>query len=320
MNTNEKATTYENGTLPEIKSVPELVKLLSPYVGSPGHLSYLIKNKDRWYKDFHIPKKGGGTRLVSEPAFPLNMIQRRLLHRVFNKFPVTDNAHGFVRGRDIISNVSPHVGKHIIIKMDLEKFFDNIGAGLIYRLLERYGYRASVTSRIVDLVTKDRKLPQGAPTSPALSNATAQNLDHALTHFVKTNFNADYTRYADDLTFSGDKEFERKLPWFFAEVRTIIAKRGFIINEKKLRIIRISRKQKVTGIVANEKLSIDRKERDKLRALLHNAYKCRSLESQNREGRKDFEAHIRGKIQHIKHVSPPQGGKLEMMFNRVLAL
>jgi retron-type reverse transcriptase len=154
-----------------------------------------------------------------------------------------------------------------------------------------------------------RALPQGACTSPALSNLAARRLDARL-HALTSKLGYVYTRYADDLTFSGDGALQQRAGWLLSRVRHIAADEGFAVNEEKTRIQRRHTRQEVTGIVVNDKPSIDRETIRRLRAILHGA-RTTGLAAQNRENRPNFESWVRGMVAYIRMVNPGQGQKLE---------
>jgi retron-type reverse transcriptase len=153
-----------------------------------------------------------------------------------------------------------------------------------------------------------RALPQGAPTSPALSNQVARKLDQRL-HGVCEKLGWTYTRYADDLTFSAPAGKREHIPWLLARVRHIAQDEGFAINPKKTRVQRAARRQEVTGVVVNSKPSLAREELRRLRAILH-AAKATGLAAQNREGHPDFEAWLRGKIAYVAMIDREKGQRL----------
>src|SRR5262249_16596997 len=225
---------------------------------------------------------------------------------VVGMLPVTDAAQGFVAGRGIVSNANPHVGKAVVVNLDLSDFFPSIAFQRVRAVFERHGYSGCVASILAllctesprttvtyagtkyEVATSPRGLPQGAPTSPGLSNQVARKLDKRLLG-VAAKLGLTYTRYADDITFSGNPELARKIGWLLAKVRHVAQEEGFAVNEKKTRVMRRGSAQTVTGIVVNDKPSISREELRRLRAILHRA-KTEGLEAQNREGRPNFRA------------------------------
>lgn len=279
------------------------------------------------YVKFEIPKRSGGVRILSAPHSRLKCAQRWILANIAGKLPVTDAAHGFVSRRGILSNAGSHVGKPVVINLDLENFFPSIAFPRVRALFERHGYSGSVATVLALLCTEcprttvsyagtryeaatgPRVLPQGAPTSPALSNQVARKLDRRLLG-VAARLGLAYTRYADDLTFSGGEELIGRTGWLLAKVRHIAAEEGFAVNEKKTRVMRRSMAQTVTGIVVNEKPSIARKELRRLRAILHRA-RTEGLDAQNRDGRPNYRAWLAGKIAFVRMVRPELGDKLK---------
>ncbi|MDZ4790307.1 MAG: reverse transcriptase family protein [Hyphomicrobiales bacterium] len=158
-------------------------------------------------------------------------------------------------------------------------------------------------------------LPQGAPTSPSLANLCAWRLDCRLFGLAKS-FGANYTRYADDMAFSGDKAFADGVTGFMAALETIAADEGFALNRQKTRIMRAHTSQRVTGMVVNEQVNIARKDYDRLKAILHN---CRrhGPDAENRAQTKTFRAHLDGRVNWIETVNPNRGVKLRRIFNDI---
>ncbi len=158
-------------------------------------------------------------------------------------------------------------------------------------------------------------LPQGAPTSPALANFAAYKLDARISGLAKC-FGANYTRYADDLAFSGGDPFARKIKSFLTALNDIIVDEGFTINARKTKIMRHASCQRVTGIVVNEHVNIPRATYDQLKATLHNCINTTPSE-QNHSNLPNFRAHIEGRVSWVEHVNPKRGVKLRRMFNQV---
>ncbi len=278
------------------------------------------------YVKFQVPKKSGGMRTLAAPHKKLKSAQHWILANIVSKMPVTEAAHGFVAGRGIVSNANPHVGKSFVVNLDLSDFFPSIAFYRVRAVYERYGYSGSVATVLALLCTEcprsavtyagikyeaatgPRGLPQGAPTSPGLSNQVARRLDKRLLG-VAAKLGLTYTRYADDLTFSGGPELAEKIGWLLAKVRHIAQEERFAVNEKKTRVMRRSAAQTVTGVVVNDKVTISRTEIRRLRAILHHA-KTEGLDAQNREGIPHFREWLRGKIAFVRMVRPEIGDKL----------
>jgi hypothetical protein len=158
-------------------------------------------------------------------------------------------------------------------------------------------------------------LSQGAPTSPALANLCAFRLDCRLAGLAKC-ADAAYTRYADDLLFSGNAEFARGIERFYIRACAIALEEGFEVNTRKTRIMRRSVSQRAAGLVLNEKANIDRAEFDRLKAILTNCLKTGPA-AQNRGKLPDFHSHLGGRIAHVTMVNRPRGEKLRLMFERI---
>lgn len=285
------------------------------------------------YVKFQVPKKSGGTRTLSAPHRTLRTAQRWVYDQVVSRFPLSEAAHGFVPGRGIVTNATPHVGKPVVLNMDLEDFFPSISFYRIRHVFERHGYSGSVATVLALLCTEcprmtveyagtqyeaatgPRALPQGAPTSPGLSNQVARKLDKRLLGLA-AKLGITYTRYADDLTFSGGDELASRVGYLMARVRNIARDEGFAVNEKKSRVMRRSAAQTVTGVVVNDKPSVSRDEVRRLRAILHRA-KAEGLDAQNREGRPNFRSWLEGKIAFVNMVRPDLGAKLRGEFESV---
>ena len=239
------------------------------------------------YSVFHVSKRTGGTRTISAPAAELKAMQRRILHRLLRRLKAHPCATGFERGHSIVSNALPHARQQIIIKLDIRDFFNSIPALRIENFFRAIGWNAEAAALLTQLCTHDGSLPQGAPTSPRLSNLVNYRLDSRL--FALAQFRGlAYSRYADDLTFSGSdtnatsaprinpktlESLERpagRINDVIHAAKMILADEGYALHtEKKLRIARRHDRQIVTGLVVNEKVQLPRRTRRRLRAAEH---------------------------------------------------
>jgi len=235
---------------------------------TPLEVEQIINNPS--YIQFKVPKKKGKPRLICQPTSKLMKIQRRLnkyLQAVYD-FHIPSCVHGFVPKsnsvcRSIVSNANPHVGKKNILTIDLEDYFRNISAKRVKNLFQSWCINDEISIVLTLLCTFKGSLPMGAPTSPILANLCSYDLDLELTNFCKKN-STTYTRYADDLTFSKNEEITDEQ---IDSLTQIIERNGFFINKAKTRRISSSRKQKVTGIIVNQKLSVERRLKKKMRAI-----------------------------------------------------
>ena len=282
------------------------------------------------YVHFSVPKKSGGTRVLSAPHKKLAAAQKWILDNILSKVPVEPPAHGFHAGRSIVTNASAHVGRRVVLNMDLEAFFPSITFPRIRSVFFRLGYSPAAATILALLCTEcsrrqviydgkpywvatgPRGLPQGACTSPALSNQVARRLDKRLAGLARK-LGLIYTRYADDLTISGDEVLQTHVGYVMARVRHIADAEGFAVNDKKSRVLRRNAAQRVTGLVVNDRPTLSRKEIRRLRAILFRA-KSEGLDAQNRAGLPHFRAWLLGKIAYLSMVRPEIGAKLRLQF------
>jgi retron-type reverse transcriptase len=285
------------------------------------------------YHRFQIPKKSGGMRSISAPKPALAAAQDWVLRWIFQPLAPEPEAHGFVRNRSIVTNAAPHVGRAVVINLDVKDFFPSITFRRVKGLFYFLGYSEHVATVLALLCTEaprlpvsvdgkriyialgERRLPQGACTSPAITNAICRALDRRLAGVARRH-GFTYTRYADDLTFSGDETHAiRGLLW---SVRMILADEGLTEHEAKTRVMRRGRRQEVTGVTVNEKLGVSRQYVRELRAILHNAARF-GLASQNRHGHHDFAAYLRGRVEFAGMVDPSRAPALRAALARALA-
>ncbi|MFC1609375.1 reverse transcriptase domain-containing protein [Myxococcota bacterium] len=285
------------------------------------------------YHRFEIPKKTGGRRLISAPKTALAGAQRKILDNILARLAIESEAHGFVPGRSILTNARLHAARQVVVNLDLADFFPSISFARVRGLFAHLGYSGQVATLLALLCTEpprvateydgrifhvalgERVLPQGACTSPAVTNAICRRIDRRLAGLAKKHGFV-YTRYADDLTLSGDQP--KKVGRLLRSVRTILADEGFTENVSKTRVMRQSRRQEVTGLSVNTRPAVSRKERRRLRAILHNAAK-NGLESQNRDGHPSFAAHLRGKVAYACMVDPDRRSELVEALSKALA-
>jgi RNA-directed DNA polymerase len=297
----------------------------------------------RHYRYRWVPKRRGGHRLLETPKPRLAAIQRRLLSQVFSCVPPSAAAHGFVRARSALTFVAPHVGRRVVLRMDLEDFFSAITLPRVRAILLRVGYPQAVAHTIAALCCvptpedilrvqphegvepADRfaqahrlrsvHLAQGAPTSPALSNLVAFRLDRRLAGLARS-VGVQFTRYADDLAFSGDHVFERGLSTFIPRVAAIAFEEGFQVRFRKTRVMRAGVRQHLAGVVINQRINVPRVEFDALRALLHNAVRLGAA-SQNRRQHPSFREHLIGRIAWFDATNPQRGARLRKLFEQI---
>ena len=311
--------------LPLLRSEAELAEWLGI---SRERLRWFTHDRpaDRvWHYVRHTrPKRRGGTRVILAPKRELKALQRRVLHDLLARVPLTEAAHGFRTGHSISTNAQPHAGRQVVLNLDLQNFFPSVTYPRVRGIFIALGYSYAVGATLALLCTEHdrevfdrddgryyisvtpRALPQGAPTSPALANLAAARLDRRLAGLANAR-GWRYTRYADDLTLSGDDP--AVISRVLAATKQIIAAEDFVVHPKKVRVARRSGRQVVTGLVVNDTVGTPRQVRRQLRAILHNAGQT-GLQAQNREERADFRAYLAGMIGHVTAANAAQGAQL----------
>ncbi|MEH7553392.1 retron Ec67 family RNA-directed DNA polymerase/endonuclease [Bacillus altitudinis] len=268
----------------EIKTRNELADFLNVPRKQLSYQLY-VKGINNLYTSFEITKKNGGVRKIYAPSEELKGIQRKLEKALFNfmrdKWKKKNISHGFEKNKSIITNAKIHRNKRLVWNIDIENFFESIHFGRIRGFFNKnnnFLLPIEVATVIAQISCYDGKLPQGAPSSPVISNLICEILDHRILKIAKK-FKLDYTRYADDLTFStNDKNFLPIKTEFYEEISNELIRAGFKINEKKNRLQLRDSRQVVTGLVVNKKINVNRYYYKETRAMAHQLYKHGSFE------------------------------------------
>ncbi len=297
----------------------------------------LVRN----YRYRILAKRYGAIRLIESPKPRLKAIQRKILHEILDRVPAHEAAHGFRRGRSIRSFAALHIGTAVVVRMDLADFFPCITRARVRAMFRAIGYPESIADLLSGLCTtvtpgdvwrsaehasreslnlarrlfEVPHLPQGAPTSPAIANLCAYRLDCRLTGLANS-VAASYTRYADDLVFSGDDAFACRAKRFSVHVAATVAEEGLKVHHRKTRIMRDGVRQHIAGVVVNRRLNVRRTDFDRLKAILVN---CRRSgpDSQNWNSHTDFRAHLLGRIAFVTQLNPARGKKLKDVFDSI---
>lgn len=312
--------------LPPLGNAAELAAAMGISVGELRFLAFSrATSKVSHYVQFTIPKRSGGVRLISAPLERLKRAQHWILENLLTRQWVHDAAHGFRKDRSIVSNARPHVGAEVVINLDLKDFFPTVTYKRVKGLFRSLGYSESVATICALLCTEPRQvmvdvdgeryhvamterfLPQGAPTSPAITNLLCRALDSRLSHIAEK-LGYRYTRYADDLTFSGPRESNpgrlmRRVHW-------VVAQEGFSVHPDKTRVFRKARRQEVTGVVVNETCTISHATLKKFRAALF------QIEKDGPAGKTwgngpDVIAAVEGFANYVAMVNPEKGLPLQ---------
>ena len=266
----------------EIKSRNDLADFLSIKHKILTYILY-VEGVDNFYKSFKIPKKSGGEREICAPIDILKYVQKKLERRLVGYYELikdiegikTNISHGFEKGKSIITNAKIHRNKRYVINVDLENFFGTFHFGRVRGFFEKNRYFSlplDVATILAQLTCYKGALPQGAPTSPIITNLICQILDYRILKIAKR-YKLDYTRYADDLTFStNNKHIIENYDDFFDKLKNEIERAGFKINDKKTRILYKDSRQEVTGLVVNKKINVSQDYYRQTRAMAHALY------------------------------------------------
>jgi hypothetical protein len=275
-----------------------------------------------------LTKTSGSVRLIEAPKTRLKRLQRRILTGILDRIPGHGAAQGFVRGRSIRDFAAPHTGRHVLLRMDLQDFFPSFPGARIQAFFRTAGYPERVADLLGGLCTnatppavapgwiyRRPHLPQGAPTSPALANACFWRADNRLAGLARS-ANARYTRYADDLAFSGGEDFSRHAERFSTHAAAVLSDEGFAVNHRKTRIMRQGVRQHLAGIVTNQRLNVARDDFDRLKATLHNCVR-HGPAGQNRESHPAFREHLAGHVAFVESIHAARGSRLRAIFEKI---
>ena len=250
----------------------------------------LLKDHRPTYHEFSIAKRSGGTRIIAAPDPSTRAIQRTIHRRLLGRLSAHPCATGFEAGHSIVTNASVHVRKAVVLRMDLRDYFHSTSAARVYEYFRTIGWNQEAGELLTGLCTRNGGLPQGAPTSPRLSNLVNYPLDARLAGLARTlrahyqnpktlqkmvipaaeNATIAYTRYADDITFSFDRDSHHAIQAIIWMTKKIVAEYGYQLHQRrKLTIRRPHERQQVTGLVVNERVSLPRPTRKRLRAVEH---------------------------------------------------
>ena len=333
--------------LPELPTVGDLAALLNEPVGALRWFAdqwRIARDEQSRLQHYHyrwVPKRSGGQRLIEIPKERLRRIQQTILRRILDLVPPHPSAHGFRRGHSCVTHAARHTGQHAVIRMDLKDFFPSIQHSRVQALFEKLGYPESVAGTLARICVnrapqglfrdkqaggslawserqalKSPHLPQGSPCSPALANLCAYRLDIRLESLARS-MGASYSRYADDLAFSGGEEFARSAERFHIQAAAIALEEGFRVNTRKTRLMREGTRQQLTGIVVNAHPNIAREEYDRLKAVLTNCMR-HGPASQNRQNHPNFQSYLAGRISYVAMVNSDRAAKLQRLFENIV--
>ena len=283
-----------------------------PIISSPEHFSLLVGVEhqyvckmayatDRFYRHFTIPKSNGKVRNIDEPLPDLKFVQSWILKNILEKCPISDYAKAYTKGRTLRHNARFHKAQPVLVTMDIKNFFPSISISDVTKIFENMGYFHNLSCFLSHLCCLKNVLPQGAPTSPYLSNLRMIALDGKISSYTSRR-RIRYTRYADDLTFSGDFNPH----YLIKHVSDLVFEEGFSINSEKTRVARSNTRQEVTGIVVNSHMQVAKEKRKQIRQQVYYIKKFgidSHLEYIN-ENRANYLNHLLGQINFALFVNP----------------
>jgi RNA-directed DNA polymerase len=250
--------------LPVVQSIDDFSEVthISKYT-----LYQLSVNADKYYKTYTIQKKNGKFRIISQPNKKLKGLQSWILINILNRLKVSNSCKGFEKGSSTYHNAQPHKSSNAVLAMDLKDFFPTVTQKQVFNIFKSIGYNDLISVVFSNICTFQQVLPQGSPCSPKLANLSAWRLDVRIQGYVgKRGIN--YTRYADDLSFSS--LIPLKVVQIIPMIKKIIIEENFKINSSKTRIAGLARAKIVTGLViANDSVGIGRNKFKNIRAKIH---------------------------------------------------
>jgi len=294
------------------------------------------QSHQRHYHYIWKSKRLGADRLLEIPKSNLRAIQRKIHTEILQHVPLHPACHGFRKEHSCVTFAQAHCSERRVIRMDLQRFFTSIPLRRVHAIYAGIGYRTEVARLLSGLCSNQTPfdvlrakhkskwrqnqqftaphLPQGAPTSPTLSNLAAWKLDVRLSALMK-HMDGNYTRYADDLALSGDYS-KTEATHLVTLVRNIAEDEGFTVNHRKTRIMTQASRQRLTGLSINQHVNYPREKYDKLKAILYNCGRFGPV-SQNREKHPAFKAHLQGRVAHVQSINPQRALRLQRLFDRI---
>lgn len=279
-----------------------------------------LKARKEAYKEFTIPKKSGGVRKISAPVASLKIIQSTINILLQSVFTPSDYATGFVIGKSVKDNALTHVGQLCIFNMDLENFFPSITKRMVRKALHRELGHVLASNDVINIIcslcTQPNSegievLPQGAPTSPVLSNIVLKSFDFDMADLARK-AGLRYSRYADDITFSHSNLIRRMSPFWIQQIHKVVNKYGLKINDAKTKEQPLGTRQEVTGVIVSNRINVPRQYLKNLRTLLH-LWEKYGYEQAQSIYTKDF---CKGKVKNLSSVIDGKINYLEMLKGR----
>lgn len=282
------------------------------------YLKKIIAQPEKYYYNFSITKKSGGKRIINVPNSYLALCQEYIKNNILDSIKIHNSANGFAYSKSIITNAKHHISQEMILNIDLKDFFPSIDSKKVFYMFNSLcGYDNDLSYCLTKLVMYDGGLPQGACTSPIISNIVSFKLDLRLSGLAKK-IGATYTRYADDITFSGSRKVINNA--LLKIISQIIEESGYVINDNKTRFQSNSNRQEVTGLIVNNSIvSVPKKYIKEIRQELYyiNKYGIDEHKRVNNIYNKHYQEHLKGKIMFVYSVNKEVGFKLLKEYNKV---
>ena len=292
--------------LPVIQSLEDI----SVYTHISKYTIYqLSKHSEKYYRTYELLKKSGKKRTISQPSKKLKGLQSWVLVNILNKVQVSSSCKGFRKGSSTYDNALPHNGANSVLTMDLKDFFPTVNSRQVFNIFKTIGYNNLVSTIFTNICCYKNSLPQGGSCSPMLANLSAWTLDLRIQGYVgKRGIN--YTRYADDLSFSGLNP--SKVVKIIPMIKTIIVDEDFIVNNSKTRIASSARAKIVTGLVINdENIGIGKQKYKDLRAKIHH------LTMRNEQKNLQLLNHVNGWLSYLNSVDKSRLEKANKYINEL---
>lgn len=289
-----------------------LIENKIPVIYNTSHLAALVGYKTNYlkkaalfpkyyYRKFKIRKSNGSLREIVEPLPSLKEIQDWILCDILNSIPVSKFAKAYVKKRTIIDNVKYHKGREFILTLDIKDFFGSIRRYEVEKIFSNIGYSSNISNLLSKLCSYNEVLPQGASTSPYLSNLYLRDFDKVISEYCIER-NLRYTRYADDLTFSGGNEILDIIKFTETQLRKL----NLFLNPDKTRLMGKNQRQIVTGIVVNEVLQVSKEVRNKIRNEMYyiNKFGLENHLQQINNKKSNYLFHLLGRVNFALYINP----------------
>lgn len=278
-------------------------------------LRKMLFSDSYFYSVAQIPKKSGGIRELHIPSVELKYLQRWILDNILSRINVSNYAMGFCKNKSIVDNAKIHVGHTCILNIDIKDFFPSITFKMVFRIFVYYGYTKELSFVFAKLCTYKDELPQGSPASPCISNIVSLRIDKRLS-LIAEKYQACYSRYADDITFSGNYGIKKLIKI----TSKVLEEEGFSLNQKKTRMQFSHQRQEVTGLIIND--GVVRVNKQYKRDLYKICYYCKKfgVDSHLQKIKCDksfYKEHLYGKAYFVNMVEPDEGKKLFNMLDEI---